>query len=207
MSVYPGSMPAYIQLMKNGALTDIASAGAIIRECFCGPCFGAGDTPANGEFSIRHTTRNFPNREGSKPGEGQMTGVALMDARSIAATAINGGRLTAARRIWTSPTPIRSISSTAACTRSVYNGYGRQAEPEHELRMGPNIKDWPEQPALSDDLLVKVVSYITDPVTTTDELIPPAKPPPIAPTRCVWPSLRSPAKIRRMSAAQSRACR
>ena len=171
MSVYPGSMPAYIQLMKNGALTDIASAGAIIRECFCGPCFGAGDTPANGEFSIRHTTRNFPNREGSKPGEGQMSGVALMDARSIAATAINGGRLTAATDLDVTYTHPQYFFDGSVYEKRVYNGYGK-AEPEHELRMGPNIKDWPEQPALSDDLLVKVVSYITDPVTTTDELIP-----------------------------------
>ncbi|MDO5298812.1 MAG: hydratase [Clostridia bacterium] len=171
MSVYPGSMPAYIQLMKNGALTDIASAGAIIRECFCGPCFGAGDTPANGEFSIRHTTRNFPNREGSKPGEGQMSGVALMDARSIAATAINGGRLTAATEIDVDYTTPKYFFDKSVYDKRVYNGFGH-AEPEHELKMGPNIKDWPEQPALSEDLLVKIVSYITDPVTTTDELIP-----------------------------------
>ena len=171
MSVYPGSMPAYIQLMKNGALTDIASAGAIIRECFCGPCFGAGDTPANGEFSIRHTTRNFPNREGSKPGEGQMAGVALMDARSIAATAINGGRLTAADEIEVEYTTPKYFFDKSVYDKRVYNGYGH-AEPEHELKMGPNIKDWPQQPALSEDLLLKVVSYITDPVTTTDELIP-----------------------------------
>ena len=171
MSVYPGSMPAYIQLMKNGALTDIASAGAIIRECFCGPCFGAGDTPANGEFSIRHTTRNFPNREGSKPGEGQMSGVALMDARSIAATAINGGRLTAADEIDVTYTTPEYVFDKSVYDKRVYNGFGKP-EPEHELKMGPNIKDWPEQPALSEDLLLKVVSYITDPVTTTDELIP-----------------------------------
>ena len=142
-----------------------------IRECFCGPCFGAGDTPANGEFSIRHTTRNFPNREGSKPGEGQMAGVALMDARSIAATAINGGRLTAATDLDVAYTHPQYFFDGSVYEKRVYNGYGK-AEPEHELRMGPNIKDWPEQPALSDDLLVKVVSYITDPVTTTDELIP-----------------------------------
>ena len=171
MSVYPGSMPAYIQLMKNGALTDIASAGAIIRECFCGPCFGAGDTPANGEFSIRHTTRNFPNREGSKPGEGQMAGVALMDARSIAATAINGGKLTAATELDVDYTTPKYFFDKSVYDKRVYNGYGKP-EPEHELKMGPNIKDWPEQPALSEDLLLKVVSYITDPVTTTDELIP-----------------------------------
>ena len=171
MSVYPGSMPAYLQLLKNGALTDIASAGAIIRECFCGPCFGAGDTPANGEFSIRHTTRNFPNREGSKPGEGQMAGVALMDARSIAATAINGGKLTAATELDVNYTTPKYFFDKGVYDKRVYNGYGKP-EPEHELKMGPNIKDWPQQPALSEDLLLKVVSYITDPVTTTDELIP-----------------------------------
>ena len=171
MSVYPGSMPAYIELMKNGALMDIASAGCIIRECFCGPCFGAGDTPANGELSIRHTTRNFPNREGSKPGEGQMSGVALMDARSIAATAVNGGKLTAATELDVDYTTPKYFFDKSVYDKRVYNGFGH-AEPEHELKMGPNIKDWPEQPALSADLLVKVVSYITDPVTTTDELIP-----------------------------------
>ena len=171
MSVYPGSMPAYIELMKQGALTDIASAGAIIRECFCGPCFGAGDTPANGEFSIRHTTRNFPNREGSKPGEGQMAGVALMDARSIAATAVNGGKLTAATEIDVAYSTPKYFFDKSVYDKRVYDGFGRP-EPEHELKMGPNIKDWPVQPALSDDLLVKVVSYIDDPVTTTDELIP-----------------------------------
>ena len=170
-SVYPDSMPTYLELVKNGAVADIVSAGGIFRECFCGPCFGAGDTPANGEFSIRHTTRNFPNREGSKPGEGQMAGVALMDARSIAATAINGGRLTAATDLDVAYTHPQYFFDGSVYEKRVYNGYGK-AEPEHELRMGPNIKDWPEQPALSDDLLVKVVSYITDPVTTTDELIP-----------------------------------
>jgi len=171
MSVYAGSMPAYIELMKKGYLTDIASAGAIIRECFCGPCFGAGDTPANGEFSIRHTTRNFPNREGSKPGEGQMAGVALMDARSIAATAINGGKLTAADELEIEYSTPKYFFDKSVYDKRVYNGYGNP-EPEHELKMGPNIKDWPKQPELSEDLLLKVVSYITDPVTTTDELIP-----------------------------------
>ena len=171
MSVYPGSMPAYLQLMKNGALADIAAAGGIIRECFCGPCFGAGDTPANGELSIRHTTRNFPNREGSKPGEGQMSGVALMDARSIAATAINHGRLTAATDLDIEYKKYDYAFDKAVYDKRVYFGFGK-AEPEHELKFGPNNKDWPEQPALTDDLLVKVCSYITDPVTTTDELIP-----------------------------------
>ena len=171
MSVYPGSMPAYLQLLRNGALADIAAAGAIVRECFCGPCFGAGDTPANGEFSIRHTTRNFPNREGSKPGEGQMAGVALMDARSIAATAINHGKLTPATDLDIKYRKYPYVFDKSVYDKRVYFGFGKP-EPEHELKFGPNIKDWPEQPALTDDLLVKVCSYITDPVTTTDELIP-----------------------------------
>ena len=171
MSVYPGSMPAYLQLLKNGALADIAAAGAIIRECFCGPCFGAGDTPANGEFSIRHTTRNFPNREGSKPGEGQMSAVALMDARSIAATAIHHGKLTPATDLDVKYRKYPYAFDKSVYDKRVYFGFGKP-EPEHELKFGPNIKDWPEQPALTDDLLVKVCSYITDPVTTTDELIP-----------------------------------
>ena len=129
MSVYPGSMPAYRELMKNGALYDIAGSGAIIRECFCGPCFGAGDTPANGEFSIRHTTRNFPNREGSKPGEGQMAAVALMDARSIAATAVNGGRLTPATDLDVEySTPVYHFDS-GVYEKRIYNGWGK-AEPD-----------------------------------------------------------------------------
>jgi aconitate hydratase len=164
-------MPTYLELMKNGALTDIVSAGAIVRECFCGPCFGAGDTPANGELSVRHATRNFPNREGSKPGEGQMAGVALMDARSIAATAINGGRLTAATELDVTYSKPKYFFDKSVYDKRVYNGYGK-AEPAYALKMGPNIKDWPAQPALSQDLMLQVVSYITDPVTTTDELIP-----------------------------------
>ena len=171
MSVYPGSMPAYLQLLKNGVISDIAGAGVIIRECFCGPCFGAGDTPANGELSIRHTTRNFPNREGSKPGEGQMSGVALMDARSIAATAINGGKLTAATDLDVEYTRRPYFFDRSVYDKRVYFGFGK-ADPNYDLKFGPNIKDWPEQPALTENLLVKVVSYITDPVTTTDELIP-----------------------------------
>ena len=170
-SVYPDSMPTYLELVKNGAVADIVSAGGIFRECFCGPCFGAGDTPANGEFSIRHTTRNFPNREGSKPGEGQMSSVALMDARSIAATAANGGKLTAATDLDVEYTNPEYHYNASLYEKRVYNGWGH-AEPDAELRFGPNIKDWPEMPALTDDLLVKVCSYITDPVTTTDELIP-----------------------------------
>ena len=171
LSVYPGSVPALAELMRNGCAHDLISAGVILRECFCGPCFGAGDTPANGEFSIRHATRNFPNREGSKPGEGQMAAVALMDARSIAATAANGGKLTAATDIEVEYTNPEYRFAGDIYEKRVYNGGGKP-EPEHELKCGPNIKDWPEMPALTDDLLVKVCSYITDPVTTTDELIP-----------------------------------
>ena len=172
LSVYPDSMPTYLELVKNGAVADIVSAGGIFRECFCGPCFGAGDTPANGELSIRHTTRNFPNREGSKPGEGQISAVALMDARSIAATAANGGYLTAASEVCDSEPTVPAYHFDASVyEKRVYNGWGKP-EPDYALRFGPNIKDWPAQPALSEDLLVKVVSYIIDPVTTTDELIP-----------------------------------
>ena len=171
-SVYPDSMPTYLELVKNGAVADIVSAGGIFRECFCGPCFGAGDTPANGEFSIRHTTRNFPNREGSKPGEGQISAVALMDARSIAATAANGGYLTAASELTDVEYTVPDYHfEQGVYDKRVYNGWGHP-EPDYALKFGPNIKDWPEQPALTDDLLVKIVSYITDPVTTTDELIP-----------------------------------
>ena len=172
MSVYPESMPTWLALSRAGCLADLADAGVIIRDCFCGPCFGAGDCPANGELSIRHTTRNFPNREGSKPGEGQLAAVALMDARSIAATAANGGRLTPATDLadqrYTRYTP---SFAGEVYEKRVYNGWGR-AEPETELRFGPNIKDWPEMPALTEDLLVRFCSYITDPVTTTAELIP-----------------------------------
>ena len=171
LSSYPGSMPALSELLKNGRANDLVNAGAIMRECFCGPCFGAGDCPANGEFSIRHTTRNFPNREGSKPGESQMAAVALMDARSIAATAANGGKLTAATDLDVEYTNPEYHYNASLYEKRVYNGWGH-AEPDAELRFGPNIKDWPEMPALTDDLLVKVCSYITDPVTTTDELIP-----------------------------------
>ena len=172
LSIYPDSMPVYKELVSNGAVADLVSSGAIIREAFCGPCFGAGDTPANGEFSIRHSTRNFPNREGSKPTEGQIAGVALMDARSIAATAKNKGILTAGDEVIKEPVRIPPAAFDASIyERRVYNGWGRP-EPDYELRFGPNIKDWPEQPVLSEDLLVQNISYITDPVTTTDELIP-----------------------------------
>ncbi|EGO64817.1 hydratase [Acetonema longum] len=171
MSVYPGSQPAYIELVKNGAVAALMDAGVIVREAFCGPCFGAGDTPANQEFSIRHTTRNFPNREGSKPNEGQISCVALMDARSIAATARNGGKLTAATELDTHyHTPAYAFNRSIYDKR-VYNGVGK-ADLSVELKFGPNIKDWPVIPSLTDHLLIKVISYITDPVTTTDELIP-----------------------------------
>ena len=171
LSVYPGSMPALAELVRNGCAADLIAAGAVMRECFCGPCFGAGDCPANGELSIRHTTRNFPNREGSKPGEGQISAVALMDARSIAATALNGGKLTAASELDVEYTDYAYRYDGGIYEKRVYNGWGRP-EPEHPLKFGPNIKDWPEMPELTDDLLVRVCSYITDPVTTTDELIP-----------------------------------
>lgn len=171
LGIYPGSMPANLELVRNGRAADLMAAGALMRECFCGPCFGAGDCPANGEFSIRHTTRNFPNREGSKPGEGQMAAVALMDARSIAATAANGGRITAASDLAVEYTNPKYHYDAGIYEKRVYSGWGHP-EPEHPLRFGPNIKDWPEFPALTNDLLLRVCSYITDPVTTTDELIP-----------------------------------
>ena len=172
LSVYPDSMPNYLELVKNGTVAKLLSAGAVFRECFCGPCFGAGDTPANNEFSIRHSTRNFPNREGSKPGEGQICGVSLMDARSIAATAAMGGILTGADEICDREETVPEYHFDGSIyEKRVYNGWGN-AQPEEALVFGPNIKDWPAQPALSEDLLVKVCSYITDPVTTTDELIP-----------------------------------
>ena len=172
LSVYPDSMPAYKALAANGTIADLISSGAVFREAFCGPCFGAGDTPANGEFSIRHTTRNFPNREGSKPGEGQIASVALMDARSIAATAANKGVLTAATDVVTEPeAECVQVFDRSIYANRVYNGWNK-ADISAELRFGPNIKDWPAQPALSNDILLKVVSHIDDPVTTTDELIP-----------------------------------
>lgn len=171
MSVYPGSQPAYLDLVKNGSVAKIMAAGALLREAFCGPCFGAGDTPANGELSIRHTTRNFPNREGSKPGEGQLASVALMDARSIAATAIHGGKLTAATDLDVNYSSPKYYFDKSIYDKRVYDGTGK-AQEDVALALGPNIKDWPAIPALTDHLLLRVVSYITDPVTTTDELIP-----------------------------------
>ena len=171
LSVYPSSQPVYTDLDRKGLLADLMDAGAIIRSAFCGPCFGAGDTPANNALSIRHTTRNFPNREGSKPGNGQMSAVALMDARSIAATAANGGKLTSAETLdcW-GDIPEYNYEDRAYKAR-VYNGY-KKAEEDSELRFGPNIKDWPEMEALSENILLKVSSKILDEVTTTDELIP-----------------------------------
>jgi len=171
MNVYPESMPTYMQLVRNGTIEKLVKSGVVIRECFCGPCFGAGDTPANQEFSIRHVTRNFPNREGSKPGEGQLSYVALVDARSVAATALNGGRLTAATDIDLNLSMPKYFFDKTIYDKRVYDGW-QKAEPETELKFGPNIKDWPEMPKLTDDMLLKVVSCITDPVTTTDELIP-----------------------------------
>ncbi|MDR1319744.1 MAG: hydratase [Treponema sp.] len=171
LSVYPESQPTYLELVKNGAVAALMDAGALVREAFCGPCFGAGDTPANGDLSVRHATRNFPNREGSKPNEGQIASVALMDARSIAATALSGGRITAATEIDTAPGKYKFFFDRGIYEKRVYDGTGRPL-PETELVFGPNIKDWPKMPALPDSLLVKIVSYITDPVTTTDELIP-----------------------------------
>ena len=171
MSVYPASQPEYLELVRNGTIEKLIQAGIITRSCFCGPCFGAGDTPANHEFSIRHTTRNFPNREGSKPTENQLSLVALMDARSIATTAVNGGKLTSATELDVNFTKPPYHFDTGIYRRRVFNGFGH-AEPAAELKFGPNIKDWPEIPSLTEHLLLKVVSYITDPVTTTDELIP-----------------------------------
>ena len=170
--VYPTSVPVSLELMKVGSTADLLASGAIIKPSFCGPCFGAGDVPANNGLSLRHTTRNFPNREGSKPGDGQISYVALMDARSIAATAANGGYLTAASELTDVEYTVPDYHfEQGVYDKRVYNGWGHP-EPDYALKFGPNIKDWPEQPALTDDLLVKIVSYITDPVTTTDELIP-----------------------------------
>ena len=171
LAVYPSSQPVFADLVKKGAISDLMAAGAIIRTAFCGPCFGAGDTPCHNGLSIRHTTRNFPNREGSKPGNGQMSAVALMDARSIAATAAKGGVLTSAAELdcWGN-IPEYEFDDTSYKNR-VYFGYDK-AETEKELIYGPNIKDWPEMSPLTDNILLKVCSKIMDPVTTTDELIP-----------------------------------
>ena len=171
LSVYPGSQPIMMELVRTGVISELMASGATVRTAFCGPCFGAGDVPANGALSIRHTTRNFPSREGSKPGSGQLSGVALMDARSIAATTANGGILTPATDIDYDPTvPEYQYDASSYDTR-VYQGFGK-GDYDALLKFGPNIKDWPEIAPLGDNLLLKVASYITDPVTTTDELIP-----------------------------------
>ena len=171
LSVYPSSQPVFINLTRQGYIADLMEAGAVIRTAFCGPCFGAGDTPCHDGLSIRHTTRNFPNREGSKPGNGQMSAVALMDARSIAATAANGGILTSAETLdcW-GDVPEYSFDKTVYDKR-VYYGFEKGDE-NKALVYGPNIKDWPEMSPLTDNILLKVCSKILDPVTTTDELIP-----------------------------------
>ncbi len=171
LSVYPASTPIYLELARNGRLADLMATGAIVKTAFCGPCFGAGDTPANHAFSIRHSTRNFPNREGSKLQSGQIASVALMDARSIAATAANQGYLTAATDLDVEYSgPKYHFDSTIYANR-VFDSHG-VAEPETEIHFGPNIKDWPKMSALPENMILKVVSEIHDPVTTTDELIP-----------------------------------
>lgn len=171
LSVYPSSQPVFMQLVENGSIFKLMNAGATVRSAFCGPCFGAGDVPSNEGLSIRHSTRNFPNREGSKPGNGQIASVALMDARSIAATAVNKGFLTSAENIDVDFTKPKYFFNKSVYDNRVYQGFGK-ADTSVELKLGPNITDWPEMVALPENLLVKVVSLITDPVTTTDELIP-----------------------------------
>ena len=174
MSVYPSSTPISLAITKNGASAALMEAGCVMKPAFCGPCFGAGDTPANNTLSIRHATRNFANREGSKPGSGQISAVALMDARSIAATARSGGVLTAATDIdYELPTAeeLTYRYDGSVYAKRCYEGFGK-ADPSVELRYGPNIKDWPHMPELADDLLVRLCAVIHDPVTTTDELIP-----------------------------------
>ena len=172
LNVYPSSIPVYMELMKNGALGDLMAAGSVVKTAFCGPCFGAGDTPNHNGLSIRHTTRNFPNREGSKPGQGQMSAVALMDARSIAASAARGGLLTSAEEFAEAFTaPPAYHFDPAPYQARVYQGFGK-AQEEAPLFYGPNIKDWPQRPALEENILLKVCSKLLDEVTTTDELIP-----------------------------------
>ena len=171
LSVYPASMPIYMELVKNGTAAKILETGAVLKTCFCGPCFGAGDTPANNAFSIRHSTRNFPNREGSKLQSGQIASVALMDARSIAATAANKGFLTAATDFDIEYTKPKYFFDSKIYKNRVFDSKG-VADPNVEIKQGPNIKDWPKMEALADNLLLKLVSVIHDPITTTDELIP-----------------------------------
>ena len=171
LSVYPASTPVYMELVKNGAVAKLMASGAVVKTAFCGPCFGAGDTPANNAFSIRHSTRNFPNREGSKVQNGQISSVALMDARSIAATAANKGYLTAATDVDVNYTKPKYYFDKSIYANRVFDSKG-VANPEVEIHFGPNIKDWPAMSALPENLVLKVVSEIHDPVTTTDELIP-----------------------------------
>lgn len=171
LSVYPSSQPVFISLVENGSISKLMQAGATVRTAFCGPCFGAGDVPANNAFSIRHSTRNFPNREGSKPGSGQIASVALMDARSIAATARNKGVLTAATDIECTYRKPQYFFNGKVYENRVYEGWGKP-DSAVELKFGPNIADWPDMSGLTDHLLLSVASFITDPVTTTDELIP-----------------------------------
>lgn len=171
LNVYPSSQPVFIETTRNGAVADLMESGAVVKTAFCGPCFGAGDTPANNGLSIRHTTRNFPNREGSKPGSGQMSAVALMDARSVAATARNKGILTPATEYADDYVVPEYHYDDTIYKNRVYNGFG-SAHEESDLVYGPNIKDWPEMTALTDNILLKVCSKILDDVTTTDELIP-----------------------------------
>ena len=171
LDIYPSSQPVYLDLLRKGTAVDLISAGAVMKTAFCGPCFGAGDTPANNAFSIRHTTRNFPNREGSKPGAGQFSAVALMDARSIAATAANDGVLTSAEGYMDDYIEPAYEYDDSPYANRIYYGFNK-ADAEAALIYGPNIKDWPEQEELADSILVRVCSKILDPVTTTDELIP-----------------------------------
>ena len=171
LSVYPSSVPINLALLNNGVQGKLLEAGAVFKPCFCGPCFGAGDVPANSALSIRHTTRNFPNREGSKPSDGQLSGVALMDARSIAATAANGGVLTAATDVDYESVSYDYKFEQGVYDKRVYNGFGAPDENE-ELRLGPNIKDWPKMYPLGENVLLKLAAVIHDEVTTTDELIP-----------------------------------
>ncbi len=171
LSVYPSSVPINLALLSNGVQAKLLEAGAVFKPCFCGPCFGAGDVPANSALSIRHTTRNFPNREGSKPSDGQLSGVALMDARSIAATAANSGVLTAATDIDFESKEYGYSFDSGVYEKRVYNGFGK-ADNSEELRLGPNIKDWPKMYPLGENVLLKLAAVIHDDVTTTDELIP-----------------------------------
>ena len=172
LSVYPPSIPVNLELIRNGVQQQLLEAGVLFKPCFCGPCFGAGDVPANNALSIRHTTRNFPNREGSKPGNGQLAGVILMDARSIAATARNHGVLTSAADIaYDAPKAVTRTFDAAVYEKRCYFGSGKP-QPDYALKFGPNITEWPKIPALSSNLLMQVASVLRDPVTTTDELIP-----------------------------------